>query len=91
MRTVAPLISANLGESHEVVADAKRLLAHALDCGACVMGHTEVRGGSAVSLRGAPREYTGYEYAEHSGMRPSTAECVSSRVLVGRQEHVFRF
>ena len=39
-------------------------------------------GGSAVSLRGAPREYTGYEYAEHSGMRPSTAECVSSRVLI---------
>ena len=36
-------------------------------------------------------EYNGEEDSEYSGVRPNTAECVSSRALVGRQEPVFRF
>ena len=39
----------------------------------------------------APREYNGQEYSEYSGIRPNTAEYVSSRVLVGIHQYVFRF
>ena len=37
----------------------------------------------------APREDNGEEDSECSGIRLSTAEDVSSRALVGRQEHAF--
>ena len=33
----------------------------------------------------------GWEYSEYSGRRRKAAEYASSRVLVGRQEYVFRF
>ena len=39
----------------------------------------------------APREDNGEEYSGYSGIRPTTAEDVSSPVLVGRHDHVFRF
>ena len=39
----------------------------------------------------APREDNGEEDSEYSGIRPKTAEYVSSRALVGIQEYVFRF
>ena len=39
----------------------------------------------------APREYEGCECSEYGGRQSKTAESVSSRALVGRQEHVFRF
>jgi len=39
----------------------------------------------------APREHEGCENSEYSGLQLNTAECVSSRALVGLQESVFRF
>ena len=46
--------------------------------------YTNIRAGAASCRAfGAPREYEGYEYSEHSGRRSSAAEyAVSSRALV---------
>ena len=46
---------------------------------------------ASCSVFRAPREYNGEEDSEYSGIRASTADDVSPRALLGRQECVFCF